>query len=176
MKKFICTVIAFALAFTAVAALAETATYTDRSEDFTLAYDTDAFEITLEDYQADDDDNLILVLSGRNEAWGEVFIQFTRTELEDEEDVKASQEAEAQLIAGMGATKGEWNGFYDVLMYTAEDETCTEQSFVIPCTDDETMAILVHVENIEDEEAVMARDDAISAVLDSLTFIVEDAD
>lgn len=176
MKKLVCTAIALALAFTAIAALAEPATYTDRSKDFTLTYEADDFEITTEEYQADDDDNLVLVLGGKNEAWGEVFIRFIRTELDTDADLKAHQDAEAELIAGVGATKGEWNGFHDVLMYAIEDEECTEQSFVISCSDDETMAILVHVENIEDEEAIMERDDQISAVLGSLTFIEDDDD
>lgn len=175
MKKLACIMIVFALAVTAVAALAESATYTDRSEDFTFTYDTDAFEITCEDYQDDDDDDLVLVLTGKDAAWGEVFIQMTRTELDpdDEAEAAAYKAAEEELISSFGATKGEWNGFYEVLMYTFEDDEALEQTFVIPCTDDETLAILVHVDKIEDEEAAMARDDQISAVLDSLEFIEE---
>lgn len=173
MKKLICMAIVFAMAFAAVAALAETETYTDRADDFTFTYDTDAFEIAMEDYQSDEDDDLVLVLSGKDEAWGEVFIQMTRTllDVEDEEAIEAYNEAEEELISGLGATKGEWNGFNEVLMYTIDDEEFTEQTFVIPCTDDETLTILIHTEKIEDEEAAMARDDQISAVLDSLAFV-----
>lgn len=40
--------------------------------------------------------------------------------------------------------------------------------------DDETLSILVHVDKIEDETVAMERDDQISAVLDTLAFIVPD--
>ena len=175
MKKLVCMMIVFALALTAVAAVAETATYTDRSDDFTFTYDADVFEITSEDYQSDDDDNLVLVLGGKVEAWGNVFIQFTRVEF-DEEDLDSMQAAEQELIDNAGATKGEWNGFYDVLMYGFDDEECTEQTFVIPCTDDETLSILIHADKIEDEATAMERDDQISAVLDTLKFLDQDED
>ena len=175
MKKFVCMMIVFALAVAAVAALAEPAAYTDRDGDFTFTYDTDAFEITSEEYQSDDDDDLVLVLGGKVEAWGNVFLQFTRVDF-DEEDLGAMQEAEQELINNAGATKGEWNGFYDVLMYGFDDEESTEQTFVIPCTDDETLSILIHADKLEDEAAAMERDDQISAVLDTLAFLDQDED
>ena len=175
MKKLVSMMIVFVLALTAVAATAETATYTDRDNDFTFSYDADAFEITFEDYQSDDDDNLVLVLGGKVEAWGNVFIQFTRVDY-SEDDIEAMQSAEQELIDNFGATKGEWNGFYDVLMYGFDDEESTEQTFVIPCDDDETLSILVHTDKIEDEATAMARDDQISAVLDTLEFIDLDKD
>ena len=168
MKKLIGVLIVLALS--TVAALAEPVAYTDRADDFTFTYDPDVFEIVQEEYQSEEDDDLVLVLSGKDEAWGNVFIQFTRTAV-NAEDAEASRAAEEELISGMGATKGEWNGFYEVLMYSAEDEESFEQTFVIPCTDDETLAILVHVDKIEDEEAAVNRDDQISAVLDTLAFI-----
>ena len=176
MKKLFCMMIVFALAIAAVSALAETATYTDRADDFTFVYDTDCFEITQEEYQSEDDDDLVLVLGGKVEAWGQVFIQMNRValDLEDEEAVAAYEAAEQELIKGAGATKGEWNGFQDVLMYAFDDEECLEQTFVIPTTDGETLSILVHVDKIEDEDAAMERDDQISAVLDTLEFIVPD--
>ena len=173
MKKLVCMMIVFVLALTAVAAVAETATYTDRDNDFTFSYDTDVFEITFEEYQGDDDPGLVLALGGKVEAWGNVFIQFTRVGY-SEEDAEATQAAEQELIDNMGATKGEWNGFYDVLMFGFDDEESTEQTFVIPCADDETLSILVHADKIEDEATAMARDDQISAVLDTLAFIVPD--
>ncbi len=76
MRKFACLMIVFILALTAAVALAESATCTDRSDDINFIHDTDAFEIALEDYQSDNDDNLVPVLGGRVEAWGNVFIQF----------------------------------------------------------------------------------------------------
>ena len=175
MKKLVCMMIVFALAIAAVTALAESATYTDRDGDFTFTYDADVFEITSEDYQSDDDDDLVLVLGGKVEAWGNVFIQFTRVEF-DEDDLESMQEAEQELIDNAGATKGEWNGFNDVLMYGFDDDECIEQTFVIPCTDDETLSILIHADKIEDEEAAMARDDQISAVVDTLVFLDQDKD
>ena len=178
MKKFFCMLIVFALAITAVSALAEPATYTDRDEDFTFTYDTDYFEITHEEYQSEDDDDLVLALGGKVEAWGHVLIQMTRValDLEDEEAVAADQAAVQSLIEEAGATRGEWNGFQDVLMYAYDDEESFEQVFVIPCTDDETLSIMIQVDKIEDEDAAMARDDQISAVLDTLTFIEPEED
>ena len=85
------------------------------------------------------------------------------------EDIRHT--AERELIDNAGATKGEWNGFYDVLMYGFEDEECIEQTFVIPCTDDETLSILIHADKIADEAAAMERDDQISAVVDTLKFL-----
>ena len=73
MKKLMSMMIVFALAIAAVTALAEPATYTDRDGDFTFTYDADMFEIVSEEYQSDDDDNLVLVLGGKVEAWGNVF-------------------------------------------------------------------------------------------------------
>ena len=175
MKKFACMMIVFVLAIATVTALAEPATYTDRDGDFTFTYDADLFEIASEDYQSDEDDNLVLVLSGKVEAWGNVFIQFTRAEI-DYEDVESLQSAEQELIENAGATKGEWNGFNDVLMYGFEDEESTEQTFVIPCTDDETLSIMIHADKIEDETVAMERDDQISAVVDSLKFLEEEDD
>jgi len=177
MKKLFCMVIVLALAISAVAALAETTTYTDRADDFTFTYDTDYFEITQEEYQSDEDDDLVLVLGGKDKAWGNVFIQMTRTALdvENEEAMAAVAAAEQELIDGAGATKGEWNGFQDVLMYAFDDEDAFEQTFVVPSTRDETLTILVHTDKIEDEEAAMVRDDQISAVLDSLQFVLHEA-
>ena len=173
MKKIISLILVAILALTAAFALAESATFTDRADDFTFTYDTEAFEITLEEYQSETDDDLVLVLSGRNEAWGNVFIQMNRVALdvENEEAMAAYREAEEALIEGAGATRIEWNGFAEVLTYSFDDEECVEQTFVIPCTDDETLSILIHADKIEDEEIAMERDDRISAVLDSLKFV-----
>ena len=104
MKKFVCMMIVFVLAVATVTALAESATYTDRDGDFTFTYDADVFEIISEDYQSDDEGSLVLVLGGKVEAWGNVFIQFTRVEF-DEEDLESMQEAEQELIDNAGATK-----------------------------------------------------------------------
>ena len=178
MKKLFCLMLVFALTLAAATALAESATYTDRANDFTFTYDTDCFEITSEEYQSEEDDDLVLVLGGKDEAWGQVFIQMSRVALnpDDEEEVAAFQAAEESLISGAGAVKGEWNGFEDVLMYAFDDEDATEQTFVIHVDDDETLSIMVHVDKIEDEDVAMARDDQISAVLDTLAFIEEPED
>ena len=66
--------------------------------------------------------------------------------------------------------------FYSLplVQYGFDDEECTEQTFVIPCTDDETLSILIHADKIEDEAAAMERDDQTSAVLDTLKFLDQD--
>ena len=61
-------------------------------------------------------------------------------------------------------------------MYGFDDEESFEQTFVIPCTDDETLSILIHADKIEDEAAAMERDDQISAVVDTLAFLGQDKD
>ncbi len=60
------------------------------------------------------------------------------------------------------------------LMYGFDDEECTEQTFVIPCADDETLASLIRADRIADEAAAMARDDQIGAGLDALAFPDQD--
>ena len=59
-------------------------------------------------------------------------------------------------------------------MYTIEDEDGTSDSFFIaPVADDDgeiedILTVEISVSRIDDEETAMARDDAISAVVDSL--------
>ena len=59
-------------------------------------------------------------------------------------------------------------------MYTIEDEDGTSDSFFIaPVADDDgeiedILTVEISVSKIDDEETAMARDDAISAVVDSL--------
>ena len=48
-----------------------------------------------------------------------------------------------------------------------------EQIFLVPLTTGDQMTVAICVTEIEDEEAAMARDDQISAVVDSLKVIAD---
>ena len=97
------------------------------------------------------------------------MIQFQKTKIEDPEDFDDSF-AEIEK-AGIEVACGEWNGFQDVHMYAFDDEDSLEQRFIIRPEENMSLAVIVTVDKLDDEEMSMARDDAISAVLDTLTWL-----
>ena len=171
MEKKIVALLVAALLL-AGAAFAETASFTDRGKDFTFEYDADQFEITLEDYadDTDDDADLVLVLTGKNAAWGDTEIEFLKLDTEDE-PYTLDQFAELEEALDTTVEQGEWNGFKDVFQYAYEVEDVIGQTFIISYDDDESLTISVTVTAMNDEDAQQLRDDAISAVLDSLKII-----
>jgi hypothetical protein len=83
--------------------------------------------------------------------------------------------AEMSEIPNTTVTQGDWNGYRDVFMYTLEyDDGTSEHYFIAPVMDNDDKEVedllTVHIgtSKIEDESVAMARDDAISAVVDSL--------
>jgi hypothetical protein len=165
MKKLIALIVATLLALSAVA-FAETY----RSDDITFEYDEKAFEVSLDDRT---DDETTVVLHGKNEAWGNTFISFYLRDLEDGEKLPTMEEM--SQIPDTTVTQGDWNGYKDVFMYTLEyDDGTSEHFFIAPVMDDDgreiddMLTVQIGVSKIEDESAAMARDDAISAVVDSL--------
>lgn len=143
--------------------------YTDRAGAFTFSYDPDAFVIAGEEYQDDaEDSDLVITMNGTYAFWGNTMIQFQKTKIEDPEDFDDSF-AEIEE-AGIEVTRGEWNGFQDVHMYAFDDEDSLEQRFIVRPEEGVSLAVIVMVDKLDDEEMSMARDDAISAVLDTLSW------
>ena len=165
MKKLIALIVAPLLALSATA-FAEIY----RSDDITFEYDEKAFEVTLDDRT---DDETTVVLHGNNEAWGNTFVSFYLKDLDDGEKFPTMEEI--SQIPDTTVTQGDWNGYKNVFMYTLEyDDGTTEHYFIAPVMDDDDkkvedlLTVHIGVSKIEDESVAMARDDAISAVVDSL--------
>ena len=165
MKKMIAVLMAALLALSAVA-LAETY----RSDDISFEYDENAFEISLDD-RTDDETNV--VLSGKKEAWGHTFISFYLRDLEDGEKFPTMEDFAA--MPDTTVTQGDWNGYKNVFMYTVEyDDGTSESFFIAPVMDDDgdevedLLTVQIGITKIDDEAIAMGRDDAISAVVDSL--------
>ena len=168
MKKMLSLIIAALLALSA-AAFAETY----RSDDITFDYDENAFEISLDDRT---DDETMVVLHGKNEAWGNTFISFYLRDLEDGEKLPTMEELSE--MPDTTVTQGDWNGYKDVFMYTLEyDDGTSEHFFIAPVMDDDgheiddMLEVQIGVSKIDDEATTMERDDAISAVVDSLKLV-----
>ena len=164
MKKLIAMLMAALLALSA-AAFAETY----RSDDLAFEYDEKVFEITKDDVFDNETD---VVVYGTNEAWGKTYVNFYLKDLEDGEKLPTADELGAENNTTV--TQGEWNGYKNVLMYTLEgDDGMTRSFFVIPVMDDDNevedlLTVQIGVSKIDDEAILMERDDAISAIVDSL--------
>lgn len=111
-------------------------------------------------------------LYGKNEAWGRTYINFYLKDLEDGEKMPTADQLAAENNTTV--TEGEWNGYQNVLMYTLEGEDgMTRDFFVIPVMDDDRevddiLTVQIGTSKIDDEDVLMERDDAISAIVDSL--------
>ena len=166
MKKF------FAILMVAILTLstaAFAATY-NHDDDVRFQYDETKFEISMDDHTGDED---LVILTGKDEAWGETFIRIHLAELHDGETFPTMDEFTAMPDA-KDLTQGEWNGFRNVFMYTVEyEDGGSEHYFIAPVTDDDgeidhILTVNIGISPIEDEETAMTRDDLISAVVDSL--------
>ena len=117
------------------------------------------------------EENLV-ILTGKEAAWGNTFIRIHLRELDDGEQFPTKDEFTP--IADVEVTQGDWNGYKNVFMYTIEDEDGTSDSFFIaPVADDDgeiedILTVVIGVNAIEDEDTAMERDDMISAVMDTL--------
>ncbi len=173
MKKFFAMLMIAVLALTCTSALA--ATYIDRDRDLTFEYDEALFEIAMND---ETDDELLVILAGKDAAWGETYVKFHLADLDDGEKFPTMADFDDMKASfGIEVTQGEWNGFADVFMYTMPGEGNSESVFIAPIYDDdddrEVEDILTVTVGVTDMEDPMARDDAISAVLDTLK-VLED--
>ena len=167
MNKFFAVLIAAVLALSCTAAFAATYTHED---DITFDYDETSFRIGMDDHTEDED---LVILTGKDAAWGETFIRIHLADLRDGETFPTMDEFTAMPDA-RDLTQGEWNGFKDVFMYTVEyEDGGAEHYFIAPVTDndgevEDILTVIIGVSKLDDEDAAMARDDQISAVLDTL--------
>ena len=171
MKKLFVVLLITMLALTCTAFAT---TYIDRDKDLTFEYDEDIFEIAMDD---EADDELLVILAGKDPGWGETGISIHLGELRDGEEFPSVADF-SEMVADTGnmVTQGEWNGFRDVIMFTSTfEDGSLESVFIAPIYDDdndneveEILTVKINVANIEDEDIAMGRDDMISAVLDTL--------
>ena len=170
MKKF------FAILMVAILTLSTTAfaaTY-NHDDDIRFQYDDTKFEIGMDDHTDDED---LVILTGKDAAWGDTFIRIHLADLHDGETFPTMDEFTAMPDA-KDLTQGEWNGFKDVFMYTVEyEDGASEHYFIAPVIDDDgevedILTVVIGVSQLEDEDTAMERDDLISAVVDTL--VVDD--
>ena len=165
MKKILAMILIAILSLSSVCALA--ATY--RNDDLTFEYDDTLFEISMDDHTDNED---MIILTGKDTAWGNTFIRIHLRDLDDGEHFPTKDEFTP--LAEVEVTQGDWNGYKNVFMYTIEDEDGTSDNFFIaPVTDgdgevEDILTVEISVSKIDDEDTAMGRDDAISAVMDSL--------
>ena len=140
-----------------------------------FTYDADALEIVFEDY-ADDEEKVVLGCT--NADWGDGYIIVYLAD-ESEDRTFPTQESFAELESNLN-TKVEqlesWGNFTDVFTFTYVLDDITETQFIAPVYDDDgeiekLLSVTVNTSALEDEEADMARSDAISAVIDSLVVV-----
>ena len=136
------------------------------AEGIAFDYDGNAFEITLDDIG--DNDEHQLILTGKNGDWGDTWIRFYTPGLTEADPMPTLEEMKAQR-PDVEFTQGGWNGFEDVIQYSDGNE----HTFLVPLTDGGALTVGVGVEEIQDEDVAMGRDDQISAVLDSLKIVAE---
>ena len=171
MKKLIVALMIAALCLTGDA-MAKT--YTDRDHDLTFEYDENFFEISMED---ETDDELLVILSAKDPALTDTGIRFHLADLDDGETFHTLADfADIEQSLGTKVEQGEWNGFKDVFSYDIPGDEVYESVFIVPVYDDDDddhdvediLTINISATKLDDEEAAMARDDALSAVLDTL--------
>ena len=167
MKKLIALLTAALLAL-GVAAFAETY----RSDDITFEYDEANLEVT---HEAQEDDEETVILGFRNKAWGEGYIRIQFQELPDDE-IGSYYPTWEEIAENLGTEALEnlktWGNYTDVITASITTDDVTETVFIAPVFDDKNHAdmltVTIGTTELKDEAAATARDDAISAVVDSL--------
>ena len=174
MKKIVCILIVALMLTTA--AFAEIQPYTDPEGDIAFSFDTDCFELYMDDVG---DDEHMIILTGTRADWSDCYIRMHLRELDDGEAFPVLADFE-EIEKGLNtkAKQSDWNGFTDVIMYEIDTADDFEQVFIVPVRDDDgeiedILTINAFADKLEDEDAGMSRDDAISAVLDTLK-VLED--
>lgn len=156
---------------------AETAgdvTYVCPDGELTFNYDPNSFVISTEDFTDDED---MIVLSFADESWGEGYVRIYLHELADGE--KFMNEGDIALVEETFKTTVEkldsWSNFTNVYTYTYANEDGTEDTLfaaaVYDAEDGEEeygLNVTISVSPLDDEDAGMARSDAISNIVDSL--------
>ena len=166
MKK---TIIMLLVAILVLGSTAFAATYRYH-DDIRFEYDDTAFEITMDDHTDDED---LVILTGKDAAWGDTFIRIHLRDLDDGEKFPTLDTLTAMPDASE-VTQGDWAGFKGVLMYTVEyDDGATENYFIAPVRDDDgdiddILTVIIGTSKLDDEDAATTRDDLISNVVNTL--------
>ena len=156
---------------------AETAgdvTYVCPDGELTFNYDPNSFVISTEDFTDDED---MIVLSFADESWGEGYVRIYLHELADGEAFM--DEGDIALVEETFKTTVEkldsWSNFTNVYTYTYANEDGTEDTLfaaaVYDAEDGEEeygLNVTINAMPLDDEDASMARSDAISNIVDSL--------
>ena len=167
MNKFFSILMAAVLALSCTAAFA--ATY-NHDNDVRFEFDDTRFEITMDDHTDDED---LVILTGKDAAWGETFVRIHLADLKDGETFPTMDKFTAMPDA-KDLNQGEWLGYKDVFMYTVEYEDGTsEHFFIAPVTDDDgevedILTVNIGISPLDDEDAATTRDDLISNILNTL--------
>lgn len=166
MKKLI---VMLLIAIFALSATALAATYR-YDNDITFEYDENAIEITAEEHKDDEDR---IVMGFKDSAWGNGYISIVRQELPDGTPYPTKEEVAGELGADELETLPTWGNFKDVFTASFVTGDLTETTFIAPVYDDDGEAddrvtVTIGVTKLADENAAMDRDDAISAVVDTL--------
>ena len=161
MKKLLATLLLAVLVLTAVAFAEDY-----RASDIAFSYDEAAFQIETDDV-GENNDHLV-VLTARDEAWGTAYIRFYVSGLVEGEELPTA-ESLAEALPEVEVTEGDWKGFSGVVMYNDGDEDLR----LIALENGRLLTVGVGVTELEDEAVAQARDQQIDAVLDSLTVVAE---
>ena len=134
-----------------------------------FSFDPEYFAIT-DDAIEDGIHNV--VLTGTRQDCGEYSIVFNQRKADEGEEAPKLGAFGDDLEEGAEATQGDWNGMRDVIMYNNATDSTYVQVFIVPLYGENDafvgmVNISVTADKLEDEEAAMGRDDAISAALDS---------
>lgn len=168
MKKLLAMLLVSVLALS-TAAFAATYNY---DNDITFQYDENNLEITFEEHK-DDEDRVIL--GYKNDSWGDGYITIQVDDLPDNKPYPTDAEIAESL--GVEATQLEklptWGNFTNVITVAVTTDGLTETMFIAPVIDDdgeaeEMLTVVIATSELEDEAITQDRDDAISAVVDTL--------
>lgn len=168
MKKILAMLLVTVLALSATAFAA---TYR-HDDDIVFEYDENAIEITAEVHN---DDEHRIVMGYKDKAWGDGYITIQVVDLPDGQGFPTREE----LAESMGTTADAfedmptWGNFKDVVTTSTTTEGLTETVFIAPVADDDgevedILTVIIATSELEDEEAAQNRDDAISAIVDTL--------
>ena len=143
--------------------------YEDPEGVMAFSFDPEYFAIT-DDATEDGIHNV--VLTGTRQDCGEYSIVFNQRKADEGEEAPKLGAFGDDLEEGAEATQGDWNGMRDVIMYNNATDSTYVQVFIVPLYGENDafvgmVNISVTADKLEDEEAAMGRDDAISAALDS---------
>lgn len=164
MKKILTITVALMVALTAMPAFADIF----YNNGLSFHYDPATFEIAIADQMGDMNR---VIMHGTNKDWADTWVSLQMDPLDDGEDVPTIDEIKKALSDNSMSTvtQDEWNGYHDTTIITQDENT----SFVVPIKNKEDkvtriLTIVISAGKNENEEITIARDDAISEILDTM--------